>query len=189
MENTKQEKATITINSDTLAAVLKAVKPFVSKDETRLNMHQVCVARDEDKKIRVTATDGHTLCSVTVNADANTLANGGARYVLTPPEIDVILARCKANKNGEITIDVVPEDDVNFPPYENAVPAIESLKPEFESIGFNAEYLARIGTVQKLLGAKACAARFGNALGPARFDIESKYLDARAVVIIMPCRI
>lgn len=198
MENVKLEKATINIKSDTLASTLKAVKPFASKDPTRVSLHQVCVEReagsdsDVNSKIKVTATDGHTLCSVTVDclAGDHTLANGGARYVLTPSEIDVILARCKAGKDGRITIEVAPENpDMRFPPYEHVIPAIETLQPKFEAIGFNAKYLARLGDVQKLLDAKACVARFGDALGPARFDIDGFQIGAQAIVVIMPMRI
>lgn len=187
------ETAKLTIKPETLAAALKAVKHFMSTDVTRRSLNKLCVEYTEDSaaKLKVTATDGHTLCSVTAECVDNVFV-AGKRYEIMASELPVLEARCKAAKNDPLmTVDVRLENgDYAFPlDYAQVIPALGSIEAKSEPIGLNAAYLARVGVVQKALGAEGTKCCFGSAQDAARFDIESSDATISAVVVIMPMRV
>jgi hypothetical protein len=185
------EKATF--RTEVLKATLQATKEFASKDSRRPNLARLCVEIGEAaNKVKVTATDGHTLCHVVVDSIDCTLKNSGTRYELTPEDIDVLLARCKA-KDATVTVEF-REEQTTYPPYEQVIPAkitsrSDDGRPDYAAIGFNADYLARIGKVQRALSAKCARLQLGEKdLDPMRVDIEGSDC-TQAIVVLMPMRI
>lgn len=169
-----------------LAAALKAVRAFVTKDSTRAFTIGNVLAEIVPTGVKLTATDGHTLCSVTVRGE--TTGSGSAR--LTPIAVDTVLLAAKAAK-GRVLAEITLEDctsEGTFPRYEQVMPKrVEQAKGTLVH-GFNGEYLARIGAVQKALKADSARCQLGkDAFAPLRADIVGGI--AEAVVIIMPVRL
>lgn len=179
--------------TDILVGAIKATLPFASTDTTRTHLNRLCVERKEGKATFV-AMDGHTLCSVTVDVDAeSTIKNNGTRYALTREECEVILARAKS-KPPVLEIELKDEKETKlgeFPPYERVIPDYSKAEKSALCVGFNASYLARVKTVVKAIGdrrTRACTVAFGESpLDAARIDIDGD--TGKAIVVIMPMRI
>lgn len=176
-----------------LTAALKCVEPFMSDDTTRPGLCQVLVEVPDPGHIRFTATDGHTLCSVTVPAQPQNTSAPAMR--LSTGAVDSLLTAAKEHKRAEsIDVGFVEAPDAPlFPEYQRIMPALSGDAPEDRAVGFNGMYLARIGHVQKHLHADrrvnpVCRMQWpDNVNGPLRVDIDDAL--GQATVIIMPCRL
>lgn len=178
--------------TDILVGAIKATLPFCSTDEARKHINRLCVER-ADKKAVFIATDGHTLCSATVDLDVDSTIKSGVKYALTREECDIILARAKA-KPTILEVDLRDEKETNldeFPPYAQVIPDYSSRKKSAPCVGFNASYLARAEKVVKALGAvpsRGVKLRLGETeLEAVRLDVDGSL--GKAVIVIMPMRI
>jgi hypothetical protein len=159
----------VTTEPKTLTAALKAVQAFVSKDPTRTQLGQVLVER-VPSGVKLTATDGHTLCSVSVIG----AVEGTGPVRLTPIAVETALLRAKACKDDPSAVFDLEDStsEGTFPDYARVVPARADKAKGTVIQGFNGEYLARIGSVQKTLKAVNARCQFSpDGLGPLRADI------------------
>ena len=180
------EKATF--RTEVLQAVLQATREFISKDETRLGLTHLCVEAGGENKIKMTAADGHTMCRVVAGAAESALKNDGTKYELTSEEIGVLLARCKT-REPTVTVELRGEQTAS-PAFEKVIPPwADDARPGCAAARFDALYLARIGKVQRALGATGSRLQFGErALDPLRVDVTGAD-DICAIVMIMPMRL
>lgn len=175
----------ITTDPTKITAALKAVRAFVSEDDTRSNLGNVYAEALSASKLRFTATDGHTLCSITVDgADV-----GGLPARLTPIAVDTVLLQAKGAKNLTAFTFSFEDcaDQLKFPEVSQVIPERVAASTKAGAVvGFNAVYLARLGVVQKAIKASACRIQFGqdkNGRDPMRADIQGILADALVIVV------
>lgn len=167
-----------------LTAALKAVREFTSPDPTRAALQNILVEAFNGH-INLTATDGHTMCSVTVKSE--TISGGSGTARLTDHAVSSLLLELKEKaKTFAVTEVEIPDtSDLPFPDYRQVLPAVEEKTKTTNQWSFNAEYLARIAHVQKALKAPRAAIQLGkDDTCPLRADIKSELADA--IVIVMP---
>lgn len=173
----------ITIDPVKMTAALKAVREFASEDSTRSALCNV-LAESNSTELKLTATDGHTLCSVTVSCNPD--GPGTAR--LSPLVVDTLLFQAKNEKSLTSTSFDLSDDPgaERFPDYAQIVPEKASEKDKALRVhGFDGRYLARVGTVQKLVKARNARIQMGeDAASPMRADLDGDI--ANATVILMP---
>jgi hypothetical protein len=176
----------ITTDPAKINAALKAVRAFVSDDATRSALCNVYVEALSASKLRFTATDGHTLCSITIDgADV-----GGTPARLTPIAVDTVLLQAKGAKG--LTAFTFTFDDCSdqgqFPEVSKVIPEKAPVTSSAPAVfGFNGMYLSRLGPVQKAIKAQQCRIQMSADEGPMRADLAGDLGDA--LVVLMPMRL
>lgn len=182
----KSVHSTISFTADpkALTAVVRAVREFALEDPTRRALNNV-LAEPVREGMRFTATDGHTLCTVLVKAE---VLSFGSPAQLDPLQIDTLLLTAKAAGTLSREFVLIDASTEAFPPWERVLmPKVEDTAEGALVRAFNGRYLARIGSVQKLLKAQNARIQMGiTCLAPLRADLDGTY--GSAVLIIMPCR-
>lgn len=189
-KKTSPLSSSISINPKTLTAILKAVRVFVSKDQTRYTITNVLAETFTDRGIvQFTATDGHTLCSINAPCD---VAVEGAPARLSELAIDTLLL-CAKGAKGSSAVSIQLDDNPEagpFPEYTREVPVkLDNEAKGARAHSFDGRYLARIETVQKALGIQGARIQLGETADqPLRADLENDE-NVKAVVVIMPRRL
>ncbi len=176
----------VTIAPNDLAKAIKAVQPFVCRDATRANLQNI-LAEVGEGFLKLTATDGHTLCSVKVLCQPSETTKP---VRLNPEAIEILLHETKARKYMSPcpAFEMVDCGGGEFPEYTRVMPARINAGQGDRVQGFDGEYLARIGHVQKTLKARNARVQFGDEnTDPLRADIIEGAFEA--VVIVMPVRV
>ena len=165
-----------------LTQALRAVSAFVSQDETRHALRVVNV-QVASKTAVLTATDGHTLCSVSLPVVE--VQPGVAN--LSEETVAKLLTAAKTPR-VTLTVNLDRSEHDSFPEFTHDVPTqVDEGAEGVRVFGFDAKYLARLGHVQKCLKVGGCRLQVGaTTTEPIRADFY--WAGGPATVVVMPRR-
>ncbi len=176
--------------------VAKALLCFACTDKTRTHLHSFAVDNGD-----LCATDGHTLIRIEAGQHAGLVKQPGTPC-FSRATLEVACKVASATKAPVQLPWSVALANVTFPPVAQVEPAdgchIKKSKgnePQWDPIGFNPAYLARLECA-----AKACTDRpsrvapvqlvsFGGSCDAVRFKVGGETFEHTAWVTIMPMRV
>ncbi len=184
------------VDAKELKTVIETMLPFVSKEETRYYLGGLYFhGNPKDGHIKISATDGHKLCAMTLACNLadneshtldNILPEKAARTALlvlksaikfdVPILLDIYSGRvCIDSSEQKATFVCI---DGTFPDYTKVIPKDE---PKF-SIGLMKEQAIEATKAIKAHKGEAMRWEFTDAHSPVKLVSDGK------VVVIMPCR-
>ena len=170
---------------------LKAVLPHVSTDPSRGQLHRIHVTRD-GQDLTMTATNGHTLCLITMSCQADDDAPTGFVRAFTPTQAKGWRSECA--KGDESIALALGEAVQDLPPLESLIPDYlpEGCGNDLPIICFTTpvlEAVVKTGAAiipKDLRLSNPFRFQFDGCLNPVRMDM--KYRDLRVMIVAMPAR-
>lgn len=181
-----------TMRPSNLLSALKAASEFVSSDPTRTNLTRIGITPKGPTTLQVAATDGHTGIILNVQCAWHN-GEGDKCLTLTADQTAGLLEAAKSSPKGIDAYEFsVESDGLEMPSLDRVIPVGESKDPA-PCLGINAQYLARLAAVEKILRTSRTEKLVtkltipADEYAPLRADIRVREISA--TVVIMPMRL